>query len=314
MGERLGVWQDASMPMATVNTTNPSSIELCYDTFGDPANETILLVMGYTAQMIVWGEEMIDDLVGRGFHVVIFDNRDCGLSSKSEGPPPNVMSLLAKTSTGGTVRPDEVPYTLSDMANDAVGLLDHLGIDAAHVVGASMGGMIVQTLAIEHPERLRSATSIMSTTGDPHVGQASPEAMGALLLPPPEGRDAIIAQGIATGRVIAGPLFDEERAMERTIATLERSCHPIGAAFQLAAIAGSGDRTERLGSVDVPFLVIHGAQDQLIQVSGGHATVEAVPKADLVVLDAMGHDLPLPLLPQVNSAIEAVARREPLDY
>lgn len=302
------------MPMATVTTTNPSSVELCYETFGDPADETILLVMGYTAQMIVWPDEMIEDLTNRGFHVVIFDNRDCGLSSKTEGPPPDVMSLLARNAAGETVGPDEVPYTLSDMAADAIGLLDHLEIDAAHVAGASMGGMIVQTLAIEHPHRLRSVTSIMSTTGNQSVGQATAEAMGALLLPPPEGRDAIIAQGVSTGRVIAGPLFDETRALERTVATFERSFHPVGAAFQLAAIGASGDRTDRLSSVDVPFLVIHGAQDQLIQVSGGEATAEAVPKADLLVLDAMGHDLPIPLLPQINGAIEAIARRPILEY
>ncbi len=156
--------------------------------------------MGYTAQMIVWPQEMIDDLVERGFHVVIFDNRDCGLSHKSEGPPPNVMSLLARGAAGQTIGAHEVPYTLSDMASDTVGLLDHLGIDRAHLAGASMGGMIVQTMAIEHAARLRSVTSIMSTTGDQSVGQATPEAMGALLMPPPEGLDALIAQGVSTGR------------------------------------------------------------------------------------------------------------------
>ncbi len=297
------------MPMATVATTNPSSVELCYETFGDPTDESVVLVMGYTAQMIVWPREMIDDLVERGFHVVIFDNRDCGLSHKTEGPPPNVMSLLARGAAGQTIEAHEVPYTLSDMAADTVGLLDHLGIDRAHVAGASMGGMIVQTMAIEHADRLRSVTSIMSTTGDQSVGQASPAAMGALLMQPPEGLDAIIAQGVATGRVIAGPLFDAERAAERTRASFERSFHPIGAAFQLAAIGASGDRTERLASVALPFLVIHGARDQLIQVSGGHATAAAVPGADLLVLDAMGHDLPTPLLPQINSAITGIARR-----
>lgn len=177
-----------------------------------------------------------------------------------------------------------------------------------------MGGMIVQMLAIGHADRLRSVTSIMSTTGNSEVGQATEAAMGALLLPPPEGREAILAQGVATGRVIAGPLFDEEKAMQRTAETYDRSFHPIGAAFQLAAIGATGDRTERLAAVDVPFLVIHGDKDDLIQVSGGHATAAAVPKADLLVLDAMGHDLPVPLLPQINSAIETIARREPLAY
>jgi len=146
------------MPQATVTSTRTpagdGSIELCYETFGDPANETMMLVMGYTAQMIAWPQEMIDDLVERGFHVVIFDNRDCGLSAKSTGAPPDVMSLLARNAAGDTVRPEEVPYKLTDMANDTIGLLDHLGVEKAHVAGASMGGMIVQMLAIEHADRL----------------------------------------------------------------------------------------------------------------------------------------------------------------
>lgn len=297
------------MPMATAN-----NIELCYDTFGDPANEPVLLVAGYTTQMTNWPTEMIDDLVDRGFHVVIFDNRDAGLSTKSEGPPPDVESLLARSIAGETIAPNEVPYTLSHMAADAIGLLDHLGIETAHIVGSSMGGMIVQTMAIEHGGRLRSVTSIMSTTGDPEVGQATPEAMVALLLPPPEGLEAVIAQNVQTSQVLNGPLFDAERAEERARAAHERSFHPIGAAFQLAAMGASGDRTERLRSVDIPFLVIHGDKDALIQVSGGHATATAVPKSDLMVLDAMGHDLPIQLLPQITAAIEAIARRPVLSY
>jgi pimeloyl-ACP methyl ester carboxylesterase len=293
------------MPIAPSN-----GIDLCYDTFGNPDDETLMLVMGYTAQMIVWSQEMIDDLVGRGFQVVIFDNRDCGLSTKSEGPLPDVGSLVSRSLMGDTIEPSEVPYTLSDMAADAIGLLDHLAIDQAHVVGASMGGMIVQTLAIEHPDRLRSVTSIMSTTGDRSVGQATPEAMGALLKPPPVGREAILAQNLETSQIIAGPLWDRERARDLGTRTYDRSFHPAGAAFQLAAIFGSGDRTKALESVDLPFLVVHGAVDQLIQVSGGYATAEAVPDADLLVLAKMGHDMPLPLLPQINSAIESIARRE----
>ena len=306
------------MPQATVTSTRtPSgddSIELCYETFGDASNETMLLVMGYTAQMNAWPKEMIDDLVDRNFQVVIFDNRDVGLSAKSGGTPPDVVSLMARGAAGETVAAEEVPYTLSDMASDAIGLLDHLGIDQAHVAGASMGGMIVQMLAIEHAARLQSVTSIMSTTGNNAVGQATPAAMSALLQPPPQGREAILEQNMVTGRIIAGPLFDEARARARAEETYDRCFHPIGAAFQLAAIGATGDRTERLAAVDVPFLVIHGDKDDLIQVSGGHATAAAVPKADLLVLDAMGHDVPVPLLPQINGAIEAVARRQPLAY
>lgn len=295
--------------MARVN-----NIDLCYETFGDPTNEPILLVMGFTAQMIGWPDEMIDDLVERGLHVVIFDNRDAGLSTKSSGPPPDIMSLLARALAGETIAPHEVTYTLSDMAADAIGLLDHLGIDATHAVGASMGGMIVQTMAFEHTHRLRSVTSIMSTTGDIEVGQPTPEALEALLKPPPEGFEAIIAQNVETGRILAGPLFDAKRAEERARVTHERSFHPTGGAFQLAAIGASGDRTEHLASVDLPFLVIHGDKDDLIQVSGGHATAAAVPKADLVILDAMGHDLPVQLLPQINGAIEAITRRAALAH
>ncbi len=292
------------MPHAPTN-----GIELCYETFGDPANETVVLVMGFTAQMIVWPDEMIDDLVGRGFHVVIFDNRDCGLSTKSSGPPPDVMALMLTIIGGGTVSADDVPYTLSDMAADAIGLLDHLAIDKAHVVGASMGGMIVQTMAIEHGHRLHSATSIMSTTGNAEVGQSTDEARTALLATPAPGRDAIIEQSVVAGRIFAGPLFDAERSRQRAAESFDRSFHPVGAAFQLAAIAGSGDRSEALASVDLPFLVIHGLVDELIDVSGGHATAAAIPGSDLLVLAAMGHDLPVQLLGQIVGSIEAIARR-----
>ncbi len=291
-----------------------NGLELCYDTFGDPAGEPLLLVMGYTAQMIAWSEGFCEELASRGFHVIRFDNRDCGLSTKSDGTPPDVMALMAKNAAGEAISPDEVPYTLSDMALDAVGLLDHLSIETAHVAGASMGGMIVQMMAIEHADRLRSVTSIMSTTGNQEVGQADPEAMTALLLPPPEGREAILAQNLKTNQIIAGPLWERDEAMRRGAEAFDRSFHPVGAAFQLAAIAATGDRTERLASVDLPFLVIHGKRDSLIGVSGGRATAEAVPHADLLELDAMGHDIPEPLWGQVAGAIHALAHRAGLSY
>lgn len=300
----------AGEQIATIETPS-GAIELCYEQFGDPSHETILLVMGFTAQMIVWPEGLIDDLVGRGFHVVRFDNRDCGLSAKTAGTPPNVVDIMGRAATGEDLS-GSTPYALVDMAADAVGLLDHLEIDAAHVVGASMGGMIVQELAIHHADRLRSVTSIMSTTGNREVGQADPEAIGALLAPPPADRDAVIAQSVTAGKIFAGPLFEPELAADRAARSFDRSFHPVGAAFQIAAISASGDRTEQLQDVAVPFLVIHGQQDALIHVSGGHATHEAVPGADLLVLDAMGHDLPEPLWGQINGAIDGIARRSVL--
>ncbi len=282
--------------------------EICFQTHGDPGAEPLLLVMGFTAQMISWPLGMIEALVDRGFFVIAYDNRDAGLSAKTQGDMPDAATLLARAREGEDVS-GEVPYTLVDMAADGFGVLDHLGITTAHVVGASMGGMIVQEMAINHPERLRSVTSIMSTTGNPEVGEADPEAMTALLTPPPAEREAIIENMVKVNQIIGGSLWNEELARARSIEAYERSFYPTGAAFQLAAIAASGDRTEELGSTSVPFLVLHGRQDALIKMSGALATADAVPGADLVVLDAMGHDLPEPLWPQITDAIAGIARR-----
>ncbi len=291
------------MPLAKAN-----GIDIYYETSGNPDDEPLLLVMGFTAQLIVWPDELVQGLCDRGFYVIRHDNRDCGLSEKTAGDPPDSMAVMAKAQAGEDVT-GVAPYTLSDMSDDALGLLDHLGIDTAHVVGASMGGMIVQTMAIEHPERLRSVTSIMSTTGDQSVGQAAPEAMGALLAPPAEGREAMIAQGIEGSKAIAGPLWNRELAAVRTAAAYDRSFYPVGAAFQMSAIFASGDRSAALAAVDLPFLVIHGRADALIDWSGGVATAEAVPNADLLVLAQMGHDLPVALIPQVADAITGIANR-----
>ncbi len=292
------------MPIARAN-----GIDLYYEVSGNPDDEPLLLVMGFTAQLIVWPDALVQALCDRGFYVIRHDNRDCGLSEKTAGDPPDPMAVMARVQAGEDVD-GAAPYTLSTMSDDALGLLDHLGIDSAHVVGASMGGMIVQTMAIEHPDRLRSVTSIMSTTGDQSVGQATPEAMGALLAPPAEGRDAMIAQGIEGSKAIAGPLWDREMAAIRTAASYDRSFYPLGAAFQMAAIFASGNRTERLASVDLPFLVIHGRADELIDWSGAVATAEAVRDADLLVLAQMGHDLPPTLVPQIADAINGIANRQ----
>ncbi|MEP4652943.1 MAG: alpha/beta fold hydrolase, partial [Ilumatobacter sp.] len=260
------------MPTIEVN-----DIEICYESFGPDDAPPLLLVMGLGAQMTLWSPGFVSELLERGFRVIRFDNRDIGLSTKSEGPPPDVMALYAKSLAGESI---DAPYTLSTMANDAVGLLDALGIAAAHVVGASMGGMIVQVMAIEHADRVLSMTSIMSTTGASDVGQPDPAAIGALLTPPPTDRAGAIAATVATSRIIGGSLFDEADARSRAIEAYDRCFHPAGAAFQIAAIAATGDRTDRLRAVQIPTLVIHGREDSLVTLSGGEATAAAVPGAD----------------------------------
>lgn len=286
-------------------------VQLHHEVRGDQGGEPLLLVMGFTAQMTAWPDGFCDALVERGFRVIRFDNRDCGLSSKTEGPPPAAADLLERARAGQDIS-TEVPYTLVDMARDALAVLDHLGIERAHVVGASMGGMIVQELAIGFPQRLLTATSIMSSTGNPEVGEAGPGIMEALMTPPPEGREAAIANSVAVNQKVSGPLWDEAESRARATAAYDRCFHPIGAAFQMAAIASSGDRTERLGSVTVPMLVVHGRQDPLIGLSGGLATAEAVPGADLLVLSHMGHNLPAPYWGQIADAVAGLARRGPL--
>ncbi len=291
------------MPIASL-----PDVDIYYETMGDPSSDPLVLVMGFTAQLITWPTGFCESLVDLGYFVIRHDNRDCGLSSKTEGDPPDSMTIMTQAQSGQEITVP-VPYTLSDMAGDVIGLLDHLGIDQAHVVGASMGGMIVQTLAIEHPNRLKSVTSIMSTTGDAAVGAAAPEAMAALLTPAPEDRYGAIVHGVKASQVIAGPLWDEAESLRRTTAAYDRSNYPEGATFQMAAIFASGDRTERLTNLDLPFLVVHGLVDQLINVTGGHATAAAVPNADLLVLSNMGHDIPPQYWPQLTTAIHGIANR-----
>ena len=287
-------------------TIDVNDIEICYESFGPSDAPPLLLVMGLGAQMTLWSPGFVSELLERGFRVIRFDNRDVGLSTKSDGDPPDVMALYAKSLAG---EPVEAPYTLSTMAADAVGLLDALDIPAAHIVGASMGGMIVQTMAIEHPDRVLSMTSIMSTTGAGDVGQPDPSAIGALLTPPPIDRDGAVEATVATSRIIGGSLFDEDDAQARAREAYDRCFNPAGSAFQIAAIAASGDRTERLGGVSIPTLVVHGREDPLVTLSGGEATAAAVPGADLLVFGRMGHDLPTVYLPQLADAILGNAER-----
>jgi pimeloyl-ACP methyl ester carboxylesterase len=292
------------MPRAASN-----GIELEYDTFGDPADPPILLVMGFTAQMTLWEEGFCQQLADHGHYVIRFDNRDCGLSTKLDGVKVDLAPLLEASAAGHRPRDVEVPYLLSDMAADGLGLLDALGIERAHVVGASMGGMIVQTMAIEHPERVASMTSIMSTTGEAGIGQATPEAMSVLLTPPPSDRDAYIAHSVSTTKVYASKrYFDPDKVAKRAAAAYDRSFYPEGASRQLAAIICSGNRAKGLAALTTPTLVIHGYDDTLIDPSGAYRTAELVPGARLLMLKDMGHDLPEPLWPFITSVIAAHTR------
>lgn len=293
------------MPTAEVQ----DGIELEYETFGDATDDPLLLVMGLGAQMVAWDTAFCQRFVDEGFFVVRYDNRDVGRSTKIESDEPlDVPGALTAAFTGGEVK---APYLLQDMADDAFGMLDALGIGTAHVVGASMGGMIVQTMAITRPERLRSVTSIMSTTGDPAVGGASEEAMALLVRPPARSREEYLESTVAAEQLLNGTTipFDAERSRRRAEVQWDRGYHPVGVGRQLIAILASGDRTEALGSVTVPFLVIHGDADPLVGYTGGEATAKAVPGAELVTIAGMGHNLPVPAWDEIVSAVVAHARK-----
>jgi pimeloyl-ACP methyl ester carboxylesterase len=280
-------------------------IELAYETFGDPGDPPVLLVMGLATQMIGWPDDFCRGLAERGLFVVRFDNRDIGLSTHlDDAGAPDIMTVLAGDRSA-------VAYGLPDLAEDTVGLLDALGLDSVHVVGASMGGMIAQLVAITHPERVRSLTSIMSTTGDPAVGAPNEAAMGVLLAAPAGDREGAIQRVVDTYRVIGSPgfEFDETSLRDRAGLSFDRAYDPAGVARQLAAILTTHDRTADLGTVRVPTLVVHGEQDSLVNVTGGRATAAAVPGAELLVVDGMGHDLPREVWPQITDRIAALVER-----
>ncbi len=295
------------MSVEIARGVGPARLDIAYERFGEPDLPPVLLLMGLGTQMLGWPDGFCEALTGRGVHVIRSDNRDIGLSSHlTEAPAPDLAAIFRGDTASAS-------YTLSDMAGDTVGLLDALGLDSAHLVGASMGGMIAQTVAIEHPQRVRSLTSIMSTTGDPSVGQSTREAMAALLSPPATTRDGAIDRTLSILRVIGSPGFelDEADVRWRTAVAYDRGHDPVGVARQLAAIAASGDRTVALRSVSVPTLVLHGADDPLVNVSGGRATARAIPGARLVVLDGMGHHLSRELWAEIARHIgELVGRAE----
>ncbi len=258
--------------------------------------------MGLGAQMIRWDEEFCKQIAEQGFYMIRFDNRDMGLSTKfEEAGVPNLMKLVVAAQKGEKI---ESAYTIEDMADDAVGLLDALNIDKAHICGASMGGMIAQVVAIRHPSRVLSLTSVMSRTGNPDLPQPEPEAMQALIKPTPNGREAIIEDRVNRMRIIHGTgiPFDGETALKMVTTAYDRSYYPAGYSRQLAAIMASGNRKPALASVTVPTLVIHGSDDPLVPVEGGKDTAEAIPGAELLIVEGMGHSVPPQVWPQVMDA------------
>jgi pimeloyl-ACP methyl ester carboxylesterase len=280
-------------------------IELCYETSGDAASPPMLLIGGLGMQLVGWGADWVAALVGRGYYAVTFDNRDAGLSTHlvERGVPDLLRWLWGEDAN--------IAYGLSDMAKDAAGLLEYLGMESAHVVGISMGGMIAQQLALDHPSKVRSLASIMSTTGDPAVGQPSKDAAEALLELKASTREEAVEMATKVFAIIGSPAFppDEDRLRRMAGEAFDRSHEPTGIARQLGAIVSSPDRTPRLATVSVPTLVVHGSADPLVDPSGGRATAQAIPGAKLVMIEGMGHDLPEQIWPQLLDEIDANARR-----
>ena len=283
-----------------------NGLDIEVEEFGDPADPPLLLIMGLGAQMIVWPEELCRQLADAGHHVIRFDNRDVGLSSWFDGAGVPDMEAVFEDAVAG--RPVESPYSLSDMADDAVGVLDALGIDSAHIVGASMGGMIAQQVAIRHPDRTRSLCSIMSM---PRFIIGDPEVTAVLMAEDPGTREGRIEDGIKGSRLLTGVgfPFDEERSRATAEATIDRAWHPEGTARQMAAILADGDRTEALRGVTAPTVVVHGTSDRLVLPQGAEETAAAVPGAELVWIDGMGHELPLGAHQQIVDAVCRLVER-----
>jgi pimeloyl-ACP methyl ester carboxylesterase len=279
-------------------------LDIAYQTLGDPTDPPLLLVMGLGSQLIHWDLELYRQFADRGFHVIRFDNRDSGRSTKIRAPVPNLVRAMAGL-------PIDAPYLLADMADDAFGLLDHLSIDRAHVVGVSMGGMIAQTMAIRRPERVRSLASVMSTTGERRQSRPKLRLWSLLLQRAPQRRDQYIEYFVRAFRTIGSPGYptDEARLRELAGATYDRGHHPAGTGRQLAAIMASGDRTEQLRRVIVPTVVIHGTDDPLVPFRGGVATARAIPNAQFLAIPGMGHDLPREVWPKIVDAVVANAAR-----
>jgi pimeloyl-ACP methyl ester carboxylesterase len=290
---------------------NVGDLEICFQTFGRPSDPPLLLIAGLGAQMILWEDDFCAALAERGLWVVRFDNRDVGKSSQiGWRPPADAGAAVAERKKGERV---PAPYLLKDMAADAVGLMDALGVARAHVVGASMGGMIAQEVAIHWPERVRSLTSIMSTTGDPRLPPPSPEVMNVFTKPPPTTAEEYVEANVAAWLIFRGPGYpeDEKRDRDRAVRAVKRGFNPEGGQRQMLAVYASGSRKKTLPSVKAPTLVIHGADDPLLPLAAGEDTAASVPGAKLVVLPRMGHALPLVVWPRVIDEIAELVKRAP---
>jgi pimeloyl-ACP methyl ester carboxylesterase len=281
-----------------------NGIDICYEVFGDANAEPMFLIMGLGAQMILWDDDFCRQLAARGFRVIRFDNRDIGKSQRMTGGKKLTMLELLKLRF--LKIPVAAPYKLIDMAKDTVGLMDALQIKSAHLVGASMGGMIAQEVTLSFPERVRSLTSIMSTTGNPKVPPPTREAAAMLMAPPPTTKDEYLERFAQTWKILRVGSFPEDEKLDRSRAerSYERGLNPLGVGRQLRAILASGSRKQRLSVVKAPTLVIHGTVDPLVRPEGGKDTAASIPGAKLLMIDGMGHALPLPMWPQIIDAID----------
>jgi len=279
-------------------------ITICHESFGNPADPPVLLIMGLGTQMIAWRDDFCEQVASRGFHAIRFDNRDVGLSTHVGGKPANLAQIITRRI------PDDA-YSLEDMADDAVGLIDALGLGPVHAVGASMGGMIGQVLAARHAEKVSSLVSIMSNTGSRWTGQPALSAYRVFLAEAPEEREAFVEHVMRLFKVVGsrGDMFDEEYVRDVTAKSFDRNHDAAGVGRQLGAVLKTGDRGEILRAIKAPTLVVHGTEDRLVRPSGGRATAKAIPGARLMMVDGMGHDLPRAAWPQIIDAISGNAAR-----
>ena len=285
------------------------AIDIYFETHGDKSNSPLLLVNGFSNQLVSWHPELIAALVNRGFFVIVYDNRDVGLSTHFDGVKADISAVLAARKAG---KPFEgmIPYTLTDMASDGISVLDALGIKAAHIAGMSMGGMIVQRMAIDFPARVLSVCSIMSHTGESAFGRSTEEANAGLMSMPPSDREGYIKHTVENTRIWATKYhFDADAEADRAARQFDRCFYPEGPSRQFVAIRTAAPRNEDLAKLQVPLLAIHGRHDTLITLSGGERTAEVTPDSRLLVLDGMGHDLPRPCWPAIIDAIYTNAER-----
>jgi pimeloyl-ACP methyl ester carboxylesterase len=294
---------------AVHEATVSDGVSIAYDTFGEPGDPPVLLVMGFGAQLIAWHDDFCAMLAGRGRYVIRYDNRDCGLSTRFDDHPVDVGQFIAAVRSGDIPAARAmVPYSLQDMADDGLGLLTALGIAKAHVVGSSMGGMIAQTMAITHPDRVLTLTSMMSSTGEAVYGRAVPAAQQALFAPRPSDREGYIAAAANELAWSSRRYSDLDAIRELAARSYDRAYYPAGNGRQLGAMILAGSRADALRTLNVPTLVIHGLDDTLIDPSGGRRTAELVPDATLLLVPDMGHDRPRELWEDLCDAIEAHTR------